>query len=528
MRILTTFAILALACSATAGGTIDCDVFVYGMTPAGITASITARRAGLNVMAVEPSDRIGGLTTGGLGQTDIGAKRCYTGLARQFYRDVKAWYADPAHWTREKAATFKGDGWHCWEDLPSDADTMWVFEPSVALTILRGWLAREGVAVTYRTRLDRVAGATRKDAVTRAITSVRLENGDVVRARFFIDATYEGDLMASAGVPYHVGREDNLVYGETVNGVRTADSDKHQFAKGVDPYVRKGDPASGLLPGIDPRPLEAPGTGDRRVQAYCYRLCLTDDPANRVPYPKPADYDERTYELLFRDLEAGGTNQIAYFTCPMPNRKTDANSAGGVGFDLPGGSWDYPDASYAERERIASRHRSWQMGLLWTLANHPRVPAAIRAEHARWGLAGDEFVETGHWPRQLYVREARRMIGEYVVTEADCRGQRVAPKPHVATGSYGMDSHHCRRVAVNGQMRNEGDLQDYRKLVLYPIPLAAMRPKAKDCTNLLVPVCLSASHAAFGSIRMEPNFFQLGEAAGQEAVRVLKDQQVKD
>jgi len=336
----------------------------------------------------------------------------------------------------------------------------------------------------------------------------------------FIDATYEGDLMARSGVEYTLGREPNSRYGETLDGVQTRQARSHQFTRPVDPYVRAGDPASGLLPGIHPGPPGEEGSGDRRIQAYCFRMCLTDLPANRAAFPKPEGYDPRQYELLLRYLTPEW-NDVFGNHQRMPNRKTDTNNHGAFGTDAIGMNYDYPEGDYATREWIVRRHETYQKGLMWFLANDPRVPEPVRRRVARWGLAKDEFTDNGNWPHQIYVREARRMLGEYVVTEQDCRGRRLAADP-VGMGSYNMDSHNVQRyVTAAGHVRNEGDVE-VNPGGPYLISYRAIRPKPGQCPNLLVPVCLSSSHIAYGSIRMEPVFMILGQSAATAAVQALE------
>ena len=527
-----------LALTSSAGFGEAYDLVIYGGTPAGISAAVQAKRSGLKAVMIEPGGVIGGLTTGGLGRTDIGSKNGFGGIAREFYQAVATWYRDPQNWTRQTREEF-ASAMKTANDkrFVPDEDAMWCFEPSVARKILEGWEKRDGLKFVRRERLDRSpGGVTKKNG---RITAIRMESGKIFKGRMFMDATYEGDLLAAAGVAYAVGREDNATYGETINGMQRRQG-SHKLKPGIDPYVVKGDPSSGLLPGIEaPTDDPAPdGTGDRRVQAYCYRMCLTDDPANRIPFKKPAGYDEREYELLFRNIEQGDV-KLHRNQGQMPNRKTDTNNDGGFSTDYIGQNWAYPEASYAEREKIAQRHLRYQQGLMWTLANHPRVPKDIREEYARWGTCRDEFVgERGDgWQNQLYVREARRMIGEYVMTEHNARKTRVAPRP-VAYASYTMDSHHCRRyVGKDGFVHNEGDVQDAQ---LYPRPVeranelpfigfgrygvdyGSLVPKRDECENLLVPVCLSASHIAFGSIRMEPMFFSLGQSAAVAAALAIE------
>lgn len=505
----------------------NADVIIYGGTSAGIAAAVQARRMGLSCTVVEPTQRIGGLTTGGLGSTDIGNKDAIGGLSRRFYRDVASYYADPSVWTRQKPETYANHG-----QSKTDAgeETMWTFEPSVALAILESWEKTERLTVVRGERLDRSAGKVKieGEGERRKIVSVAMESGRVFRGKVFIDATYEGDLLAAAGVSYTVGREPNALYGETVNGMQRTMARGHQFAAGVSGYVKEGDPSSGLLPGLGKDVSDPDGTGDRRMQAYCYRMCLTDDPANRISFARPEGCRESDYELLFRNFaaleRAGRKIPMPWINSPMPNRKTDTNNRSGFSTDFIGGNWNYPEASYAERAEIERAHLRYQRGLMWTLANHPRVPAAVRNEVARWGTCRDEFVgERGDgWQNQLYVREGRRMIGEYVMTEANCRGTRQARRS-VALAAYQMDSHHVRRyVDDEGFVRNEGDVQIHKdengeRFPPYPIDYGAIVPKRGECTNLIVPVCLSASHIAFGSIRMEPVFFALGQAAGTAA-----------
>ena len=506
------------------------DVVVYGATSAGLAAAVQVRRMGLTCIVLEPTSRIGGLTTGGLGSTDVGNKDAIGGLARRFYRDVASYYADPKNWRFERRRDYLDNARSTAEN---DDDSMWAFEPSAALEILESWEKTENLTVLRKERLDRTNGVEMEAG---RITAIRMESGLVLHGSVFIDASYEGDLMALAGVSYAIGRESNAIYGETLNGIQRSRSAGHQFINGISAYRRAGDSKSGLLPGVEADIGEPDGSGDHRVQAYCYRMCLTDDPTNMIPFAKPEGYREEDYELLFRNLAGieregrlddwGG---LPWGNMPMPNRKTDTNNRTAFSLDFIGGNWNYPEASYAEREIIEKRHQDYQMGLMWTLANHPRVPEFVRKEVARWGTCRDEFVgERGNgWQNQLYVREARRMVGEYVMTEANCRGARLAPHP-VAMAAYTMDSHHVRRYAdKDGNVRNEGDVQvstnaEGERFPPYPIDYGAIVPKRGECQNLLVPVCLSASHIAFGSIRMEPVFFELGQASGAAAALVVK------
>ena len=531
--------LLAGCCESTCEKTYD--VVIYGSSPAALSAAISAQRLGKSAVIVCPETRIGGLTTGGLGQTDIGNKSAFGGLALQFYKDVADYYKDEVNWTWQKRSDYLPDG-QCAGSL--GADSMWTFEPHAALQILEGWEKEHGLDIRRGEWLDREEGKVKVEGEgeQRRIVSFRTLSGNVYRGRMFVDATYEGDLMAAAGVTYFVGREANSVYGETISGIEMRAAKSHQFMKGVDPYVVKGDPKSGLLPNVEPyNPAEKDGDGDKRVQAYCFRMCLTDVPENRIPFVKPANYRELDYELLLRNFEAGEKG-LPWINSKMPNRKTDTNNCRGFASDFIGRNWSWPEASYAEREKILKEHLDYQMGLMWTLANHPRVPAAIRAEFARWGTCRDEFKDGlgNGWQNQLYVREARRLVGDVVMTEHHCRGDRTVSRP-VAMGAYGMDSHNVRRhVGADGFVHNEGDVQDYnrysefgdRKHLLdpdwrknrfppYSVDYGAIIPKRGECANLFVPVCLSASHMAFGSIRMEPVFFALGQVAGTAAAQAI-------
>lgn len=481
------------------------DVVVYGATSGGLVAAIQARALGRSVVVVEPGRHLGGLTAGGLGATDIGNKKAIGGLSREFYRRIGRHYAAPSAWTRERPEAYQNR-----RRAPDEAE-MWTFEPHVAERVYREWITETGVEVVMGERLD-LDGGVHTEAG--AIRSIRCESGRTFAGRVFIDATYEGDLMAEAGVSFHVGREANDVHGETLNGIQLANATKHQFTHDVDPYVVPGDPSSGLLPLISPEPAGTDGGGDGRVQAYCFRMCTTDVPENRIDWPKPATYDERTYELLLRNFEAGD-RRVPWNPVRMPNRKTDTNNNFAVSTDFLGANYEYPCGDHATRERIIAAHRDYQQGLMWTLANHPRVPEAVRDHFRRWRPAKDEFVDNGNWPHQLYVREARRMISDVVMTQHHCQRREMVDDP-VGLGAYTMDSHNVRRlVTPEGTVRNEGDIQV--GVSPYRISWRSIRPKRAECTNLLVPVCLSASHIAYGSIRMEPVFMVLGQSAATAA-----------
>jgi hypothetical protein len=488
------------------------DLVIYGGTSGGVAAGVQARRMGKTAVLIEPGRHLGGLTTGGLGATDIGNKGAIGGISREFYQRIKRHYAEPAVWKYEQPGDYRsGRGSETGQD-----DAMWTFEPHVAEKLMDEFCAEAGLVVVRGERLDLKSGVEKKDG---RIVSIRMESGQVFRGRMFIDATYEGDLLAKAGVSYTVGREANSQYGETLSGVQVANATKHQFVKPVDPYVKPGDPASGLLPRVEPGPPAADGSADKRAQAYNYRLCATDQPANRRPWPKPANYDERQYEILLRNFEAGDL-RVPWNPVLMPNRKTDANNNFAFSTDNIGMNYAYPDGDYATREKIIREHIDYQQGLLWTLANHPRVPEKIRQHFETWGLAKDEFQDTDNWPHQLYVREARRMVGAYVMTQHNCQGRAVAEDP-VGLAAYTMDSHNVQRyVDAQGHVRNEGDVQ-VGGFAPYGISYRSLVPKAAECQNLFVPVCLSATHISYGSIRMEPVFMVLGQSSATAAALAI-------
>ncbi len=485
------------------------DVVVYGGTSAGIAAAVQVSRMGKSVVVIEPGIRPGGLTTGGLGQTDIGNKQVIGGIAREFYKRIAGKYSRPEAWNRQKREEYFSAG----ISTTTAEETMWTFEPKVALEVINDMISENKIPALYNERLDLKNGVRKKGT---RILEIILESGKRISGSMFIDATYEGDLMAKSGVSYVTGRESNSEYGETLNGVQTLQGIYHQFPDGVDPYNRKGDPASGFLPHVNANP-GAEGTGDSRIQAYCFRMCLTDVPENMIPVEKPEGYDEKEYELLFRLTETGYTGPFFMFT-KMPNRKTDSNNKGPFSTDFIGMNFDYPEGDYKVREEIIKAHIIYQKGLVWTLANHPRVPEDIRKEYSRWGLPKDEFTDTGNWTPQLYIREARRMVGELVMTENHCTQKSVSASESVGMGAYTMDSHHVQRYCdKNGFVKNEGDVEVGR-FKPYPIGLKAIIPKREECNNLLVPVCLSATHIAYGSIRMEPVFMILGQSAATIAV----------
>ncbi|WP_226036170.1 FAD-dependent oxidoreductase [Aquibacillus saliphilus] len=468
------------------------DMLIYGGTSAGVIGAVQGTRMNKKVALIEPSHRLGGLSSGGLGDTDFGEKSVIGGLSGEFYSRVGAKY------NKQEPAL--------------------LFEPKVALEVFEDLVKEYDIPVFYGERLREKKGVTTSG---NQIESIEMESGKVFKAKIFLDMTYEGDLMAQAGITYVTGRESNSQYQETYNGIQTATAVKNQLPLGVDPYVIQGEPSSGLLPSVNPAPENQDGEADNRIQAYCYRMCLTDVPENRLVIEKPNDYDEREFELLFRSIEQGEKTFFKFNG--VPNRKTDSNNDSGFSTDYIGMNYDYPEASYLERERIAKKHETYQKGLVWTLQNHPRVPTEIRERFAPWGLPLDEFVENDHWTPQLYIRESRRMVSSVVMNDNHIMS-KLPIEDSVGLGAYTMDSHNVQRyVDEKGNVRNEGDVQIPIPKP-YPISYRSMIPLEEECTNLMVPVCLSASHIAYGSIRMEPVFMVLAQSAVTAAALAIEEQ----
>jgi hypothetical protein len=503
------------------GASIEADVCIYGSTPSGIAAAVQVARQGRSVVIVTPDKHLGGMSSSGLGFADTGNTAVIGGIAREFHQRVWRHYEQPEAWKwqgREKYGN-QGQGTRAKDD---EAKTMWVFEPHVAEQVFEAFIAEYHIPVHRDEWLDRAKGV-RKNGKT--ITEITTLSGKKFSAKMFIDTTYEADLMAAAGVDYHVGREAQSVYGEKWNGIQTGVlHHRHHFGvlkQPVSPYVIPGDPASGVIWGVSTNPPGAFGAGDQKVQAYCYRLCLTDLPENRVPISKPDRYDPAHYELLLRIFATGWRETFQKFD-PLPNRKTDVNNHGPMSFDFIGANYDYPEASYEQRREIVRAHRDYQQGWLYFIANDPRIPADVQRRMRQWGLPKDEFADNGHWPYQLYIREARRMIGSYVMTEADILKQRVTPAA-VGMGSYTIDSHNVQRyITPEGYVQNEGDIGVSTKGP-YQIAYGALVPKREQSDNLFVTSCLSSSHIAFGSIRMEPVLMILGQSAATAAVLAIAD-----
>ena len=500
------------------------DVIIYGGTSAAVMAAVEVAHSGKTVLIVSPEVHLGGLSSNGLGFTDTGDKSVIGGLAHEFYHQIWLYYNDSSAWKWQKQSEYgnKGQGTPA---IDKGNRTMWIFEPHVAEQVFEYFIKKNHIPVFRDEWLNRNAGVEKKDGKIISITTL---SGKTFKGKVFIDATYEGDLMAATGVHYQVGREACSEYNEHWDGVQTGASHHgHFFKNKIDPYVIPGDSTSGLLSKISP---DKPGknySGDHKIQAYCFRLCMSNLAENRVPFPKPENYNPNDYELLGRVFDAGWREWFNKFDM-IPNRKTDTNNHGPFSSDNIGMNYDYPEASYERRKKIIEEHENYQKGLLYYVANNPRVPEEIRDQMKKWGLAKDEFTDNGNWPHQLYIREARRMVGEYITTENDVLGKRQVPEP-VGMGSYTMDSHNVQRyVTDEGYVQNEGDV-GIQPPHPYQIAYGSLIPKAKECTNLLVPVCASATHIAYGSIRMEPIFMILGQSAAAAAcIAVDKKESVQE
>nr|WP_163380088.1 FAD-dependent oxidoreductase [Cyclobacterium sp. SYSU L10401] len=518
---LAFFMLLAfMACSPAEDQEEITDVIVYGGTSGAVTAAIQAKKMGKTVIMVSPDTHLGGLTAGGLGWTDTGKKEVIGGLSREFYQRVYDKYQEDDAWKWEDQADFGNQGQGT-PAIDGEFRTMWIFEPHVAEEVYDEWVEELDIEVLRDEWLDRESGVTVEDG---KITAIRTLSGKEFKGKMFVDATYEGDLMAAAGVSYHVGREANSVYDEEWNGVQTGVyHHKHHFKvldQPIDPYWTKGDPSSGLLPRISAEDPGIKGEGDNKVQAYCFRTCMSNHPDNRVPFPRPENYDSTQYELLVRIFDAGWREWFGKFDM-IPNRKTDTNNHGPFSSDNIGMNYDYPEASYERRKEIIKEHEDYQKGLLYFVGNDPRVPKETQEEFQKWGLAKDEFTDNGNWPHQIYVREARRMIGKYVMTENELLQKKPTPES-VGMGSYTIDSHNIQRyVDENGHVHNEGDI-GVPLPQPYEIAFGSLVPKKEEIQNLVVPVAVSASHIAFGSIRMEPVFMILGQSATTAAVMAME------
>jgi len=496
----------------------NADIIIYGGTSAAIIAAVEVVKSGKTVLIVSPDQHLGGLTSGGLGFTDTGNKAVIGGLSREFYHRVWLHYKDDAAWNWQNQSDFgnKGQGTVA---MDGEFRTMWLFEPHVAEKVFEDFVKENNIKVLRGEWLDRKMGVVKKKG---GIISFSTLSGKVFKGKMFIDATYEGDLMAAAGINFHVGREGNAKYNETFNGVQTGVfQHDHHFKSNISPYKIKDDPSSGLLPYISAEPPGEFGAADKKIQAYCFRMCMTNHPENSVAFPKPDNYDASNYELLLREFNTGRNDWFSKFDV-LPNKKTDTNNHGAFSSDFIGMNYDYPEADYQRRAEIIKQHYDYQAGLLWFVANDPRVPDAIRTKMASYGLAKDEFKDNNHWPHQIYVRESRRMIGDYITTEHDVM-QRIETPESIGMGSYHIDSHNTQRyVTSEGYVQNEGDI-GVKPPGPYRISYGSIVPKKEECTNLFVPVCVSSSHIAYGSIRMEPVFMILGQSAAVAACLAIDE-----
>tara|TARA_B110000003_G_scaffold276427_1_gene322822 strand:- start:2502 stop:4175 length:1674 start_codon:yes stop_codon:yes gene_type:complete len=527
------FTVIILICCINQLGTEaaqpKADIIVYGDAAVGVAAAVQAARMEKSVILISQYGHLGGMSSSGLGWTDIGNSEILGGISREFYHRLYRYYQKSDAWVQQRKNEFpeKGQGAPAFDKTTQLAS---VFEPKVAEMIFKQLAAEAGVRI-IEGRLNLKKGVTMTGP---SITGLLLEDGTYIKGKMFIDASYEGDLLAAADVTFTVGRESNAQYKELSNAI-TSPIHGNNLRKGIDPYLVKGDLSSELLSSVNQYDEADVGKADHRLQAFCYRMCLTNAPQNRVMVSKPNGYNEADYEILFRAIEAGKSTGF-FKLSPMPNMKTDSNNLGGISTDYIGmnysdlppdhpGYWDWTTLSHEEREAIAAKHRDWQLGMIWTLQNHPRVPEAIKKKHAEWGLPKDEFSDNDHWPYNLYVREGRRMVSDFVMTEHQCRQHPDYPQvtDSIGRGAYTMDSHNVQRVIYKGQLKNEGDIQRSLGGKAYPISYRSIIPRKSECENLLIPWCLSASHIAFGSIRMEPVGMILGQSAATAASHALED-----
>lgn len=492
--------LLALfCCAACAAETLDTEVCVYGASAAGVMAAVQVAREGKRVVLLEPGTFAGGISVDGLGGTDIDNHKEFKngaavgGLAAEFYRRIGKAYGKDALGYR--------------------------FEPHVAQAVVDGLLAEHGVTPRFRERLVLRSAAVQKDGAH--LSAILMESGLVVRAKVFIDATIEGDLLHVAGVASIIGREPNARYGETKNGIR-GENTYRQFTVKVDPFRIPGDPTSGLIPTVQDEPFGTPGDGDHRLQGYCFRLCFTKAADNRVPFIKPEGYDPAQYEIYLRYLKAGG--KLFAPGANLPNGKTDLGSWHDLSLNLYGMNYEYPGGDYATRERVVRFHRVFSQGLCYFLANDPAVPEATRAVWSQWGTCKDEFRDNQGWPRLFYVRDARRMVSDYVITEHHTRKTMQTPvEDPVCVAYWPPDTHHVRRIVKDGACYNEGFVFGGDDWAPFGISYRALVPKATECSNLLVGSCPSSSHVAYGAIRLEWTFMAMGQACGSAAVLAIAD-----
>ena len=499
-RPITPIAALPLLLLAFAANTPGADVVVYGGSSAGVMASVQTARMGHSVTLVAPETHVGGMPVEGLGSADINNHWfrndvAVGGLAREFYLRLGRKYG-------QSGPAYK-------------------YESSVAEQVFEELLREAGVAVVRGQRLrEPLPSSLEWQPTGKAIRALLTESGRRFEAGIFIDASLEGDLLAAARVQTTSGREANSQYGETKNGIR-AETTHAQFLVKIDPYRIPGDPSSGLIPTIQDEPLGTPGAADNNIQAFCFRLCLTRDPANRLPISRPAGFDRSLYEIYFRYASAGGT--LWRPAANLPNGKTDLGSWHDLSANLYGMNRDYPNGDYATRERIYRQHLSFTHGLLWLLANDPGIPESTRAAWRDWGLCKNEFTDNGGFPRQFYVRDARRMVSDFVITEHHTRRFNPAPVADpVAVAFWPTDTHSVRRIVRNGAAYNEGFVFDDNNWGPFGVSYRALVPRRSEATNLITPTCPSSTHVAYGAIRLEQTFMSLGQAVGAAAVFALK------
>lgn len=483
------------------------DVLVYGASPAGIMAAVAAAREKLSVTILEPTHWIGGMTAGGLSSSDTGNPDTIGGLSQEFFTRCGTHYDG-----KEK--------YHC--------------EPHVYQQVFAEMLKEAGIKVVTDQRL---VGVVKEKAAQ--IYSIQTQDRHEWRAKVFVDATYEGDLMATAGVSNMVGRESREAFDEPLAGVYrekprgfgsdimttgcpcVGDKGPH-YVHGVPDIMDPRGPDGKLMWGIVQSDAVA-GSADKLTQSYNFRLCVTNKPDNLVPWPKPKHYDPKHYDLLLeliRHYPGIRFSRIVHLG-KLINDKYDLNAQGIFSTDYVGGNFDYPTAGEVMRRYIWQDHVNYDQGLFWFLAHDERVPESLRRETQSWGLCRDEFTDNDNWPYALYVREARRMIGEYVMSQRDVQKEIVKPDG-IAMGSFIIDSHIVQRlVDAEGHVIDEGAFDAPTRP--YQIPYRSLTPKRKECENLLVPVCCSATHVAYGTLRMEPVYMSMGHASGLAAAMSIRE-----
>lgn len=489
------------------------DVIIYGATPAGVCAAIQVARSGKSVALIEPTASVGGIMVNGLGGTDIDNHSDFhnstavSGIALEFYRKVAKHYGRLAEFDEKLKAGIK---------VPS----IWRFEPHVADSIITNWLKEYHIPIQANTALSESADAVKKTGTR--ITQIKTLNGKIYTARVFIDASLEGDLLAKAGISYTWGRESNSLYNETKNGI-IRETTKAQFLVKVDPYKTPGDPNSGGIPTIQDEPFGIPGDEDRLLQAYCFRMCLTKDPKNQIAFSKPENYDRGQYEIYLRYLRAGGKLYVPDVS--IPNGKTDLGAWHDLSHNLYGMNRGYANGNYATRKQIFDQHKTFTQGLFYFLTNDAevgRLAPALQKAWQQWGLSKDEFTATQGWPAQFYVRDARRMVSDYVITQHHVsRTNPVAVADPVTLAYWPTDLHSVRRIVKDGYAYNEGYVFGGDEWRPFGISYRALVPKKTECTNLLTPTCVSSSHIAYGAIRIEFTYMNLGQACALAAVQAI-------